>query len=106
MYKLCFWLVAHLLSNQALLRAITLEIQPAIDPQTQAVDHTYLTENCPMLDSLYSEVLRLTVSSPMARIVSSTSTIGGKTLKEGNQVLVRIPCSTTCTLAVAYRKLP
>ncbi|KAL2808469.1 putative cytochrome P450 [Aspergillus granulosus] len=88
MFKLCFWLVAHLLSNRALLRSITLEIQPAIDPRTQAVDHTYLTENCPMLDSLYSEVLRLIVTSPMTRQVSSTSAIGGKTLKEGSKVLI------------------
>ncbi|KAL4932112.1 cytochrome P450 [Aspergillus undulatus] len=88
MYKLCFWLVAHLLSNAALLRSISLEIQPAINPQTQAVDHTYLTENCPILDSLYSEVLRLIVTSPMTRHVSSTSTIGGKTLKEGSKVLI------------------
>ncbi|KAL4918995.1 cytochrome P450 [Aspergillus aurantiobrunneus] len=88
MYKLSFWLVAHLLSNRDLLTSITLEIQPAVNPQTLAVDHTYLTENCPMLDSLYSEVLRLIVTSPMTRQVSSTSTIGGKTLKEGSKVLI------------------
>ncbi|KAL3475751.1 putative cytochrome P450 [Aspergillus californicus] len=88
MYKLSFWLLAHILCNPDLLRSITLEIQPAINPQTQAVDHTYLTENCPMLDSLYSEVLRLVVTSPMTRQVSATSTIGGKTLKEGSKVLI------------------
>ncbi|KAL4862857.1 hypothetical protein BDV12DRAFT_190125 [Aspergillus spectabilis] len=88
MYKLSFWLVAHILSNRDLLHSITLEIQPAVNPQTQAVDHTYLTENCPILDSLYSEVLRLIVTSPMTRKVSSTTTVGGKTLKEGNNVLI------------------
>jgi cytochrome P450 len=88
MYKLSFWLVAHILSDSDLLSSIILEIEPAINRQTQAVDHTYLTENCPMLESLYSEVLRLIVTSPMTRQVSSTSTVGGKTLKEGSKVLV------------------
>ncbi|KAL4766752.1 cytochrome P450 [Aspergillus nidulans var. acristatus] len=88
MYKLSFWLVAHILSDSDLLSSIILEIEPAIDRQTQAVDHTYLTENCPMLESLYSEVLRLIVTSPMTRQVSSTSTVGGKTLKEGSKVLI------------------
>ncbi|KAL4796710.1 putative cytochrome P450 [Aspergillus venezuelensis] len=88
MYKLSFWLLAHILHDRALLKAITTEILPAVDPQTQAVNHTYLTENCPLLDSLYSEVLRLVVTSPMTRYVSETSTIGGKTLREGSKVLI------------------
>ncbi|KAL4881731.1 cytochrome P450 [Aspergillus karnatakaensis] len=88
MYKLSFWLLAHILHDQHLLRSITLEIKPANNLDTQAVDHTYLTENCPLLDSLYSEVLRLIVTSPMTRYVSQTSTIGGKTLKEGSKVLI------------------
>ncbi|KAL4946606.1 cytochrome P450 [Aspergillus oleicola] len=88
MYKLSFWLLAHILSDQSLRDSITTEIQPAIDPQTQVVGHTYLTENCPILDSLYSEVLRLIVTSPMTRYVSATSTVGNKTLKEGSKVLI------------------
>ncbi|KAL5337981.1 putative cytochrome P450 [Aspergillus crustosus] len=88
MYKMCFWLVAHILSNPDLLRSITLEIQPAVNLQTREIDHTHLTENCPVLDSLYSEVLRLIVTSPMTRQVSTTTTIGGKTLKKGNNVLI------------------
>ncbi|KAF9887621.1 hypothetical protein FE257_009714 [Aspergillus nanangensis] len=88
MYKVCFWLVTHLLGDRELLRSITLEIQPAIDLQTHAVDHVYLTEYCPLLDSLYSEVLRLVVTSPMTRVITSTSTVSGKTLQKGSKVLV------------------
>ncbi|KAL4959538.1 cytochrome P450 [Aspergillus stella-maris] len=88
MYKLSFWLLAHILYDKPLLEAIATEIRPAFNPQTKSVDHTYLTEKCPLLDSLYSEVLRLVVTSPMTRYVSETSTVGGKVLREGSKVLI------------------
>ncbi|KAL4949267.1 putative cytochrome P450 [Aspergillus filifer] len=88
MYKLSFWLLAYILHDKSLLESMTAEIRPAVNPKTQTVDHTYLTDNCPILDSLYSEVLRLVVTSPMTRYVSETSTVGGKTLKEGSKVLI------------------
>ncbi|CBF82894.1 protein CYP659A1 [Aspergillus nidulans FGSC A4] len=83
MYKMTFWLVAHILHDAALVNAITAEVRPAIE-----IDHHYLSEQCPKLDSLFSEVLRLTLTAPMARDVSETTTVGGRRLREGNRVLV------------------
>ncbi|PWY85811.1 cytochrome P450 [Aspergillus sclerotioniger CBS 115572] len=68
-YKSTFWLVAHILADPALLQAITAEIQPALTLRAESgtieINHQYLSEHCPQLDSLYSEVLRLTMTAPM-----------------------------------------
>ncbi|KAL3431349.1 putative cytochrome P450 [Aspergillus tetrazonus] len=94
MYKMTFWLVAHILHDAALADAITAEIRPAVGVMTIGqeqkieIDHHYLSEQCPKLDSLFSEVLRLTLTAPMARDVSETTTVGGRRLREGNRVLV------------------
>ncbi|KAL2802828.1 hypothetical protein BJX63DRAFT_437511 [Aspergillus granulosus] len=72
MFKMAFWLVAYLVQDAALLEAVTNEIQPAVKPGNNkvymAVNHKYLTEDCPILDSIYSEVLRLSVASPLVRM--------------------------------------
>ncbi|KAL4770179.1 cytochrome P450 [Aspergillus nidulans var. acristatus] len=94
MYKMTFWLVAHILHDAALVDAITAEIRPAVtvmatgQEQRIEIDHHYLSEQCPKLDSLFSEVLRLTMTAPMARDVSETTTVGGRRIREGNRVLV------------------
>jgi cytochrome P450 len=94
MYKMTFWLVAHILHDAALVNAITAEVRPAVGVMTIGqeqkieIDHHYLSEQCPKLDSLFSEVLRLTLTAPMARDVSETTTVGGRRLREGNRVLV------------------
>ncbi|KAL4808792.1 putative cytochrome P450 [Aspergillus unguis] len=88
MYKLSFWLLAHILHNAALLNDVSLEVKPAFNPETRVVDHTYLTESCPRLDSLYSEVLRLVVSSPMTRQVTADTAIGDVTVPKGAKVLI------------------
>jgi cytochrome P450 len=94
MYKMTFWLVAHILHDAALVDSITAEIRPAVtvmatgQEQRIEIDHHYLSEQCPKLDSLFSEVLRLTMTAPMARDVSETTTVGGRRIREGNRVLV------------------
>ncbi|KAL4976055.1 cytochrome P450 [Aspergillus desertorum] len=94
MYKMAFWLVAHILHDAALFDAITAEIRPAVVLETAGrgqgirIDHRYLSEQCPKLDSLFSEVLRLTMTAPMARDVAETTTVGGRQLRAGNRVLV------------------
>ncbi|KAL4919863.1 putative cytochrome P450 [Aspergillus aurantiobrunneus] len=88
MFKTAFWMVAYILHDPALLEAIALEVQPALSPRTQGVNHEFLTERCPKLDSLYSEVLRLTMTSPLVRDVSATTTVGGKTLQPGTKAMV------------------
>ncbi|KAL4887659.1 cytochrome P450 [Aspergillus karnatakaensis] len=87
-YGVTFWLVAHLVQDRSLLETITLEVQGVVDSnQKTPINHGYLVDECPKLDALFEEILRLTVTSPLVRGITSTSTIGGKALREGNQVL-------------------
>ncbi|KAL4935326.1 cytochrome P450 [Aspergillus oleicola] len=89
MFKTAFWVVSCILDDPTLVEAITEEIRPAaaLGPDDVRIDHHYLSEKCPKLDSLFGEVLRLTMTSPMARDVVSTTTIGGRQLREGRRVL-------------------
>jgi cytochrome P450 len=80
LYKLAFWLVSHLAHDQALLEQIRQEVQ---------VDETYLLEQCPKLDSLVDETLRLTVTSSLARVIIEPTVLGGKMLQPGNKIMVR-----------------
>jgi cytochrome P450 len=98
LYKLTFWLVAHLVHDQVLLEQIREEVSPAI--QGDQVDETRLLEQCPKLESLIDETLRLTVTSSLARVIMEPTVVGGKMLQPGNKIMVRItiaPLSlTTC----------
>ncbi|PWY94542.1 putative cytochrome P450 [Aspergillus sclerotioniger CBS 115572] len=89
-FKTTFWVVAYILDDPALVEAITTEIHPAVTrgPQGVTIHHHYLSEKCPKLDSLFSEVLRLTMTSPMARDIVSPATIGSRRLREGRRVLI------------------
>lgn len=86
-YKVGFWTLAHLAYEPTLLNTIRSEVQPAV--KGGQLDERYLSENCTLLDSLISEILRLTVASALVRDVVAPTNIGGKTLLPGSKVLVR-----------------
>lgn len=56
-YRQCFWCLAYLLHDTALLEQVKKEIQPAWDGCT--VDMAYVLNNCPLLASFYEEMLRV-----------------------------------------------
>jgi hypothetical protein len=63
------------------------EVLPGVVGET--IDEDYLLEQCPMLESLFTEALRLTVSSSLARVIMEPTVVGGKLLKPGNKIMVR-----------------
>ena len=85
-YKLAFWTIAHLSQNPKLLEHIRQEILPAV--KGQSIDEKFLLEDCPKLDSLVSETLRMTVTSSLARVMLATTVVGGKTLHKGRKIMV------------------
>lgn len=85
-YKFAFWLTAHLARDSALQEKIRQEVTPAV--RDRVIDEKYLQEQCPVLESLSLEVLRLTVISPHARVLVEPTVLGGKTLKPGNKIMV------------------
>lgn len=86
--KVAFWAAAHLVSNPTILARILVEIKPAV--VDGSVDGKYLMEKCPLLDSLYNEVLRVYVASAILREINVPITIGGKLLQKGKKLLVSI----------------
>ncbi|OJJ32645.1 hypothetical protein ASPWEDRAFT_29803 [Aspergillus wentii DTO 134E9] len=85
-YKVAFWIVAHLVRDPALLESIRSEILPSVNGKN--VDEEYLADKCPKLDSLWSEVLRMTLGSALVRDIVSPTIVAGKTLHEGNKLMV------------------
>lgn len=85
-YKICFWLIAHIVYNPTLLQAIRREITPAISRQKVNIQH--LANQCPLLDASFNEILRLTTNASSVRNVDATTTVGNKTLIAGAKLLI------------------
>ncbi|MCJ1308652.1 hypothetical protein MMC25_002305 [Agyrium rufum] len=84
--KLCFWLVANIVSRPLLLEAVREEIAPAFDSSSLNVH--YLVDQCPQLDATFNEVLRLSTGASSARNVDAPTTIGPYTLLPGAKILI------------------
>ena len=89
-YKLCFWILAYVFHDDDLLGRLLAEVSPAVHGQEEEVDINHLLNNCPLLDAVYNETLRITASSSSVRTVISPTALGNKSLSPGNVVL--IPC--------------
>ncbi|UNI23245.1 hypothetical protein JDV02_009077 [Purpureocillium takamizusanense] len=85
-YKVAFWAIAHLAYDPNLLDALRAEVAPAV--KDGQLDEAFLAANCPLLESLLSEVLRLTVATALVRDVVAPTHIRGKTLQPGSKILV------------------
>jgi cytochrome P450 len=81
-----FWLLTYLLFDRELYTAIQEEIGPAF--HDGLFDTNYIIQNCPLLTSTYSEVLRLHISSNSVRIVDAPTKFGDKILQPGNVLMV------------------
>ena len=64
------------------------ETLPAI--KGESIDDVYLLNQCPKLEALVNETLRLTVATALARSIVAPMVLGGKTLKPGNRIMVSI----------------
>lgn len=104
-YKVAFWTLAYLVYDPALLGSIQAEAKLAV--KDGQLDEQYLAENCPLLDSLISETLRLTVTSALVRDIIEPTHFQGKTLQPGNKILVWMGLSPidlsflSCTMDIA-----
>ncbi|KAL9608970.1 MAG: hypothetical protein Q9167_006221 [Letrouitia subvulpina] len=85
-YKLCFWILAHILHDETLLDSLRSEIVPVVQAGLTGLE--YRLEECPLLDSVWNETLRLTASSSSVRTVRSTTEIRSKILRPGTKVLI------------------
>ncbi|KAH9905725.1 cytochrome P450 [Xylariomycetidae sp. FL2044] len=85
-YNISFWVIAHLLYDEALLAAVKQETEQAWPGGELDIKH--LCANCPQLESLFHEALRLNGGAMVSRVVLRETVVGGKTLSPGNAVLM------------------
>ncbi|KAF2686658.1 hypothetical protein K458DRAFT_386619 [Lentithecium fluviatile CBS 122367] len=84
-YKMAFWLMVHLAHDTSILEAVQTEVLSSV--RGDNLDENYLAEQCPRLDSLMNETLRLTVASSLARMVTQPCILGGRALNPGNKIM-------------------
>ena len=85
-YPVCLWMLAYIFHSPSLHTTIKAEMAPSLG-QGESVDSLHITANCPHLDSLWSEILRLTNASSVLRTVLQPTKIGTKLLSSGNMVM-------------------
>ena len=88
-HRITFWVVAYLAFDPSLLNSIRAETLPGITHDVP--DVKYLTEECPHLQALVNEVLRLHMGSALMRHVVAPTVMGGKTLRAGRKIIVELP---------------
>ena len=71
-----------------MLECIRAETSPRVAHDSPNVK--YLTEECPRLQALVNEVLRLHMGSALMRHVVAPTVIGGKTLRAGKKIIVEL----------------
>ncbi|KAK4193137.1 cytochrome P450 [Podospora australis] len=91
--KLVFRLLTYLLHNPELISAIRDEVAPAFSGEGldfKLLDYDYVgtSDQCPTLDAVWCETLRLCTNSISLRCVTQDVVIGGKLLKKGSKVII------------------
>lgn len=85
-FKLCFWLLAHIIYDPKLYNDIQIEVSRCV--LGNDLDIESLTSNCSILNATVDETLRYTNASPSVRSVLKSTTIGDKTLRQGAMILM------------------
>jgi hypothetical protein len=85
-YKLCFWVLCHILTKPELLESIKAEISQGSVDSKPSIEH--LTQKCPVLNSVLQEVLRLYTSSASMRFIVEDTVVAGKLLRKGRKIMI------------------
>jgi len=83
---MCFWVLAFMLYDQKLFETISKEVSQSFHDGKPDIE--YLLKECPHLESVYMELLRIANMPAGARTVESKVEIGGKELQPGNNLLM------------------
>jgi cytochrome P450 len=88
--KAAFWLLTYILhyGPEHYIDIIRQETLPAFSPNKSIPDLDYLHDNCPHLDAMWNETIRLSAYSASVRFVTSDTIIGGKILRKGNRLMI------------------
>ncbi|KAL9120562.1 MAG: hypothetical protein Q9187_002880, partial [Circinaria calcarea] len=85
-HRISFWVFAHILYDQALFTEIRLETRKALSVNG-SLDLNVLLSDCPHLDAVWYEVLRIYNNAAIARKATEDTVVSGKTVHAGETVL-------------------
>ncbi|KAI1203674.1 cytochrome P450 [Nemania serpens] len=85
-YNTVFWVMSYLLYDPCLFEQVKKETEAAW--MSQKLDIKFLCANCPHLESVLNETLRIKNSAGALRVVMEETQIGTKTLLAGNSILI------------------
>lgn len=88
-WKLAFWVLSYILYDSQLHTKILAETKSTIhtDPH-QGPDVDYIVTQCPLLEAVFNETLRLVAASTSIRNVIAPTSIGSKLLLPGSRLLM------------------
>ncbi|KAL8738945.1 MAG: hypothetical protein Q9181_000328 [Wetmoreana brouardii] len=85
-HKISFWVFVHTICDPALLESICLETGKAYSPDG-SLEVEKLLSNCPHLDAVWYETLRIYNNAAVARKATANTTISGRSVRVGETVL-------------------
>ncbi|KAI0412415.1 cytochrome P450 [Xylaria grammica] len=86
-HKIGFWILAHLLHDPSYLASVRTEIEVAYSVPGREPDIGVLLNDCPHLDAIWYETMRLYNATSAIREAKIPCTIGGKTIQVGDQLV-------------------
>ena len=79
-------MLSYILFEPELLRIVREETKDSFT--NGELEVKYLEENCPRLNGVWNEVLRLSAYSSSVRYITEDTIIGGKKLRKGNRIMI------------------
>lgn len=85
-YNISFWVMAYLLYDDEIKELVRQETEAAW--KSGKLDIKFLCANCPNLEAIFNEALRLNGGAMVSRVVLERTMIGGKDLLPGSSILI------------------
>ncbi|OTB08911.1 hypothetical protein M426DRAFT_70836 [Hypoxylon sp. CI-4A] len=85
-YNISFWILAYLVYDDSLKELISQETEAAW--KYGVLDIKYLCANCPNLEAIFNEALRLNGGAMVSRVVLQEALLGNKVLQPGNSIII------------------
>ncbi|KAI0409838.1 cytochrome P450 [Xylaria palmicola] len=86
-HKVGFWILAHLLHDPPYLAQVQTEVEAAYAVSDREPDMRVLLNDCPHLDAVWYEVMRLYNATSAIRQAKAPCIIGGKAIRVGDQLV-------------------
>lgn len=89
-----FWVMCHILTDASLMSAIRTEITPVMtgisskEGDISEIMHNGLLRSCPLLNSVFNEIIRFYNTGSSIRQTVRSVRIGGKVIPAGSKILL------------------